>query len=156
MGSMRKRNTAAFSFLAWASFASAFLAMFIGIYTLQESLSVKGYYAVSALYLTMAAFVLQKTIRDNQEDEESHRKRNTGAFTFLAWAAFVTALLAMFIGIYNLEQPLSVKGYYAVTALFLTMSAFVLQKTVRDNREDEQYEMASAPVTAAAAVEAQE
>ncbi|WP_246131898.1 YiaA/YiaB family inner membrane protein [Paenibacillus hemerocallicola] len=46
-------------------------------------------------------------------------------------------MIAMFIGIYNLNQPLSVQGYYAVTALFLTMSSFVLQKTVRDNKEDD-------------------
>ncbi|WP_274381430.1 YiaA/YiaB family inner membrane protein [Paenibacillus mesophilus] len=55
----------------------------------------------------------------------------------MAWAAFATALIAMFIGIYNLNQPLSVQGYYAVTSLFLTMSSFVLQKTVRDNKEDD-------------------
>jgi hypothetical protein len=42
--------------------------MFIGIYTLDASLPVKGYYAVGTLYLTMSAFVLQKTIRDNEED----------------------------------------------------------------------------------------
>ncbi|WP_235941404.1 YiaA/YiaB family inner membrane protein [Paenibacillus puerhi] len=77
-------------------------------------------------------------MRDNQEDGEGEsRRRNTGAFTFLSWTAFGTALLAMFIGIFNLNQPLSVQGYYAVTALFLTMSSFVLQKTVRDNKEDQ-------------------
>lgn len=124
--------------MAWASFACAFLAMFIGIYTLEEPLSVKGYYAVAALYLTMSAFVLQKTVRDNQEDDHAGKKRNTAAFTFLAWAAFATSLAAMLIGIYNLEQPLSVQGYYAVCALFLTMSSFVLQKTVRDNKEDDE------------------
>ncbi|MFC5450825.1 YiaA/YiaB family inner membrane protein [Paenibacillus aestuarii] len=55
----------------------------------------------------------------------------------MAWSSFGLALLGMFIGIINLEEPLSVKGYYAVTALFLTMSSFVLQKTIRDNTEDE-------------------
>ncbi|WP_268796025.1 YiaA/YiaB family inner membrane protein [Paenibacillus sp. Soil787] len=55
----------------------------------------------------------------------------------MAWSSFALALLGMFIGIINLEQLLSVKGYYAVTALFLTMSSFVLQKTVRDNNDDE-------------------
>ena len=133
----RKRNTAAFTFMTWASFIGAFLAMFIGIYTLKEALSVKGYYAVCALFLTMSSFVLQKVVRDNMEDGYGARKRNTTAFTFLAWSSFAMALLGMFIGIINLEQPLSVKGYYAVTALFLTMSSFVLQKTVRDNNEDD-------------------
>lgn len=69
------------------------------------------------------------------------RKRNTPAFVFMAWASFVLAMLAQFIGIYNLEAPLSVKGYYAVTGLFLVMSAFVLQKTVRDEAEDKHEEL---------------
>ncbi|WP_240344041.1 YiaA/YiaB family inner membrane protein [Paenibacillus sp. SYP-B3998] len=85
----------------------------------------------------MSSFVLQKVVRDNLEDGYGSRKRNTSAFTFMAWSSFSLALIGMFIGIINLEQPLSVKGYYAVTALFLTMSSFVLQKTVRDNNEDE-------------------
>ena len=78
----RRRNTTAFTFMAWTSFIGAFLAMFIGIYTLEESLSVKGYFAVCALFLTMSAFVLQKVIRDNLEDGYGSRKRNTAAFTF--------------------------------------------------------------------------
>jgi len=72
----KKRNTPAFTFLAWASFVLSFSAMFIGIYTLDASLSVKGYYAVSALFLVMSSFVLQKTIRDNQEDEENHQSND--------------------------------------------------------------------------------
>ena len=68
------------------------------------------------------------------------KKRNTAAFTFLAWTAFITALLAMFIGIYTLDASLPVKGYYAVGTLYLTMSAFVLQKTIRDNEEDTAHE----------------
>lgn len=64
-------------------------------------------------------------------------RRNTQAFTFMAWASFVLAFLAMFIGIYTLDASLPVKGYYAVTALFLVMSSFVLQKTIRDNQEDD-------------------
>lgn len=72
---MKKRNTQAFTFLAWFAFITAFAAMFIGIYTLDEPLPVKGYYAVGTLYLTMSAFVLQKTIRDNEEDREETSKR---------------------------------------------------------------------------------
>lgn len=63
------------------------------------------------------------------------KRRNMGAFTFAAWAFFALSIVAEYVGIYNLEQPLSVKGYYAVTGLCLVMSAIVLQKTVRDNQE---------------------
>lgn len=128
---MGKQNTNAFTFLAWISFVAAVLAMYIGIYTLEEILSVKGYYAVTAAFLIMSSFVLQKTIRDNQTDE----RKNTNAFTLLAWVSFVLALVAEYAGIYNLQQPLSVKGYYAVTSAFLVMSSFVLQKVIRDNQD---------------------
>ncbi|WP_242310676.1 YiaA/YiaB family inner membrane protein, partial [Bacillus cereus group sp. BfR-BA-01524] len=46
----------------------------IGIYTLDETLSVKGYYLIGTLFLTMSCFVLQKTIRDNEEDNERFPK----------------------------------------------------------------------------------
>ncbi len=72
----KRRNTPAFTFLAWASFVLSFAAMFIGIYTLDASLPVKGYYAVTALFLVMSSFVLQKTIRDNQEDDESQHSND--------------------------------------------------------------------------------
>jgi uncharacterized membrane protein YiaA len=68
------------------------------------------------------------------------RKRNTPAFTFLAWASFTLSCGFMFIGLYNMEAPLVEKGYYAVCACFLIMSSFVLQKTIRDNIEDQEYE----------------
>ncbi|WCK57637.1 YiaA/YiaB family inner membrane protein (plasmid) [Aneurinibacillus sp. Ricciae_BoGa-3] len=64
------------------------------------------------------------------------KRKNTTAFTFLAWFSFVAAVIAMYIGIYTLQEPLSVKGYYAVTAAFLIMSSFVLQKTIRDNEDN--------------------
>lgn len=69
------------------------------------------------------------------------RRRHTREFTFLAWASFVLAMLAQYIGLWYLEEPLSVKGYYAVTAAFLVMSAFVLQKVIRDNNEDDDQEL---------------
>lgn len=66
------------------------------------------------------------------------RRRNTPAFTFLAWASFALACGFTFVGIYNMEAPLVEKGYYSVCALFLIMSSFVLQKVIRDNQEDDE------------------
>ncbi|WP_227872453.1 YiaA/YiaB family inner membrane protein [Paenibacillus albus] len=65
-----------------------------------------------------------------------YRRRNTSAFTFLSWAGFVLAILAEYIGVFNLEEPFSVKGYYAIGGAFLIVSCLVLQKTIRDNEED--------------------
>lgn len=118
---------------------------FVGIYTLKQPLSVQGYYAVCGVLIIISAFMLQKVVRDNDEDQylldnnPKHRRRNTSAFTFLAWAGFVLSVLFEYIGLYTLEEPMYVKGYYAIAAAFLIVSCFVLQKTIRDNEEDKLY-----------------
>lgn len=65
-----------------------------------------------------------------------YRRRNTPTFTFMSWAGFALAVLAQYAGIFNLEEPLAVKGYYAIGGAFLIVSCLVLQKTIRDNEED--------------------
>ncbi|SEO74435.1 Uncharacterized membrane protein YiaA [Paenibacillus sp. OV219] len=138
----RRRNTPTYTFMAWSAFVLACGFEFGGIYTLKEALSVQGYYAVSAILLIVTSFLLQKVARDNDEDNflqtfnAGYRRRNTSAFTFLSWAGFVLAILAEYIGVFNLEEPLSVKGYYAIGGAFLIVSCLVLQKTIRDNEED--------------------
>ncbi|MCR8635156.1 YiaA/YiaB family inner membrane protein [Paenibacillus sp. N5-1-1-5] len=62
--------------------------------------------------------------------------RNTPAFTFMAWGGFILGILFEYVGLYNLEEPLYVKGYYAIGAAFLIVTCLVLQKTIRDNEED--------------------
>ncbi|WP_047153395.1 YiaA/YiaB family inner membrane protein [Aneurinibacillus tyrosinisolvens] len=70
----RRRNTPAFTFLAWACFAIAFIAMYGGLYTLNASFPVKGYYAITSLFLIFTSFTLQKVLRDNAEDDEMLRE----------------------------------------------------------------------------------
>jgi uncharacterized membrane protein YiaA len=138
----KRRNTPAFTFMAWGAFSIASLFYFIGIWTLDQALSVQGYYAVCGVLIIICSFVLQKVVRDNEEDryireyDHTHRMRNTSAFTFMAWGGFCLAIMFEYIGLYNLQEPLYVKGYYAIGAAFLLVSCLVLQKTVRDNEED--------------------
>ncbi|WP_237163490.1 YiaA/YiaB family inner membrane protein [Paenibacillus sp. BIHB 4019] len=54
----------------------------------------------------------------------------------MAWIGFIIAVLAQYIGLYTLEEPFYVKGYYAIAGAFLIVACLVLQKTVRDNEED--------------------
>lgn len=70
----RVRNTPAFTFLAWAAFAIACTFFFVGIYNMDAELVEKGYYSVTGLFLIFSSFVLQKVIRDNQEDDEEIKK----------------------------------------------------------------------------------
>jgi uncharacterized membrane protein YiaA len=65
-----------------------------------------------------------------------HRMRNTPAFSFLAWGGFLLGILFEYVGLWNLQEPLYVKGYYVIGAMFLMVTCLVLQKTIRDNEED--------------------
>lgn len=138
----RRRNTPTYTFMAWGAFILAFGFEFGGIYSLEQPLSVRGFYAAVAILIIITSFVLQKVIRDNDEDNYlreqnyQHRKRNTSAFTFLSWIGFVIAIVFEFVGLSTLEEPFYVVGYYAIAAAFLIVTSLVLQKTIRDNEED--------------------
>lgn len=60
-------NTPQWTFFAWASFASAALMMWFGLWHLPADLWVKGYLAMGTLFLTGSTFTLSKTMRDNAE-----------------------------------------------------------------------------------------
>lgn len=68
------RNSPAFIFLSWGSFAFFVALMMIGLYTLKEPLMVKGYYLMGSVGLISSSFTLAKVIRDNQEDEDRYNK----------------------------------------------------------------------------------
>ena len=64
------------------------------------------------------------------------RRRNTLAFTFLAWASFVLATCFLLVAVWNTEWQLVEKGYYAGCFIWGIYSSFVLSKVIRDNEED--------------------
>ncbi|WP_407643532.1 YiaA/YiaB family inner membrane protein [Cohnella endophytica] len=55
--------------MSWVGFLLAILFEFVGLTTLEEPLYVVGYYAIAAAFLIVTSLVLQKTIRDNEEDK---------------------------------------------------------------------------------------
>lgn len=69
------------------------------------------------------------------------KKRNTLAFTFLAWASFILAASFFIVAIYNTEWMLVEKGYYAGVFIWAVYSAFVLSKVIRDNEEDNEEQL---------------
>ncbi|MCR8644249.1 YiaA/YiaB family inner membrane protein [Paenibacillus sp. N1-5-1-14] len=65
------------------------------------------------------------------------RKRNTVAFTFLAYVFFAVSVALTLGGIiWYLDQPFAVKGYYGMGVFCSIMASFTLQKVIRDNEED--------------------
>lgn len=74
------KNTAAFRFQVWVSFALSFGLLLIGIYHLPVDLWVKGYFMMGVMFTVGSCFTLAKTLRDDHEADKLVN-RITGAKT---------------------------------------------------------------------------
>lgn len=66
------------------------------------------------------------------------RRRNTPAFTMLAWSGLILFTGLILVGLYTLDEPLMVKGYYLMGTVGVIISSFTVAKVVRDNMEDDE------------------
>jgi len=68
---------------------------------------------------------------------QKHRRRNTPAFTVLAYFTLVAGVFLFCIGLYNADMELNEKGYYIAVMLLVAVGSILTQKVVRDNAEDD-------------------
>lgn len=62
---------------------------------------------------------------------------NSQSWLFFVKSSFAISLLAMIGGIVMMPADLVVKGYLAITALFMVSSTITLSKTLRDEHESQ-------------------
>ncbi|MGG3451115.1 MULTISPECIES: YiaA/YiaB family inner membrane protein [Bacillaceae] len=68
---------------------------------------------------------------------QRYRKRNTPAFTVLAYFTFFAGVFLFSIGLYNADNlQLNEKGYYIAVMILVAVGAILTQKVTRDNAED--------------------
>ncbi|OKL35712.1 YiaA/YiaB family inner membrane protein [Domibacillus mangrovi] len=68
---------------------------------------------------------------------QRYRKRNTPAFTVLAYFTFFAGIFLFSIGLYNADSlQLNEKGYYIAVMILVAVGAILTQKVTRDNAED--------------------
>jgi len=66
-----------------------------------------------------------------------YRRRNTPAFTFLAYFTLFAGVLLFCVGLYNEESlALNEKGYYLSVMILVAVGSILTQKVTRDNHED--------------------
>lgn len=70
---------------------------------------------------------------------QKYRRRNTPAFTFLAYFTFFSGVALFCIGLYNADNlQLNEKGYYIAVMMLVAVGAILTQKVTRDNAEDDE------------------
>lgn len=68
---------------------------------------------------------------------QRYRRRNTTAFTVLAYFTFFAGVFLFSIGLYNEDSlQLNEKGYYIAVMILVAVGAILTQKVTRDNAED--------------------
>ncbi len=67
-----------------------------------------------------------------------YRRRNTPAFTILAYFTLFAGVALFCIGLYNADNlQLNEKGYYIAVMILVAVGAILTQKVTRDNAEDD-------------------
>ncbi len=62
-------------------------------------------------------------------------QRDSDAWIFQTWVAFVASVIMLSLGIYFAPIDLIIKGYFGMGLLFVISSTFTLAKTIRDKHE---------------------
>jgi len=125
-----RRDTNAWNFQVWASFALAAGLCGLGIINMPSERLDRAFLALGYFFCLSSAFVVSKTVRDNQSE-----RVDTQAWVFQVWAAFVIAMTLTAWGLFRMDIGPWEKGYMLVTWLYLMSSAFTLQKAIRDKHE---------------------
>jgi hypothetical protein len=125
-----RRDTSAWVFQVWASFGLAVFLCGFGIINMPSEKLDRAFLALGFFFCLSSAFVLSKTVRDNQAE-----RVDSQAWVMQVWTAFAIAVLLTAWGLFRMEITGWAKGYMIATWLFLMSAAFTLQKTIRDKHE---------------------
>ncbi len=121
------KPSAAFIGASWIALLLGMGAYLMGLWNASMQLNERGYYFTLLLYGLFAAISLQKSIRDRLEGLPV-----TQLYYGLAWFSVMSALLLLFIGLWNAELTLSEKGFYAMAYALSLFAAIAVQKNTRD------------------------
>ncbi|MEZ0469781.1 inner membrane protein YiaA [Luteimonas salinilitoris] len=118
----------AFIGASWVALGLGMTAYLVGLWNAEMLLNEKGYYFTLLLYGLFAAVSVQKSVRDRMEGIPV-----TNIYYGLSWFAVISALLLLFVGLWNAELALSEKGFYGMSYALSLFAAIAVQKNTRDS-----------------------
>ncbi len=121
------RDTTAWRFQVWASFAAATFLCATGLYFLPGQDIDRAFMVMGYLFCLSATFVLSKFVRDNHT-----AKVDTPMWRWVVFGAFGFAMVLTGWGLLRMGINETYKAFLFVSWLFLMTSTFTLAKAIRD------------------------
>lgn len=126
-----QRDTRAWQFQVWASFAIAVFLCATGLSWLPGEALDRAFMVMGYVFCLSTAFVLSKFVRDSQQAAG----RDLPMWKLVVWGSFFTAMLLTGWGLVRMDINDAYKAFLGVSWLFLISAAFTLAKTLRDRHE---------------------
>jgi len=131
-----QRDSRAWQFQAWASFAIAVFLCATGLSWLPGQALDRAFMVMGYVFCLSTAFMLAKFIRDGEQADPGHSAgRDVPMWRLVVWGSFFTAMGLTGWGLVRMEINDAYKAFLGVSWLFLISSAFTLAKTLRDRHE---------------------
>lgn len=132
-----QRDTRAWQFQVWASFAAAVFLCATGLSWLPGEALDRAFMVMGYVFCLSTAFMLAKFVRDSQQAAErgAEASRDVPMWKLVVWGSFFTAMGLTGWGLVRMEINEAYKAFLGVSWLFLISSAFTLAKTLRDRHE---------------------
>jgi hypothetical protein len=131
-----QRDTRAWQFQVWASFATAVFLCATGLSWLPGEALDRAFMVMGYVFCLSTAFMLAKFIRDNQHaDAGGAASRDVPMWRLVVWGSFFTAMGLTGWGLVRMEINEAYKAFLGVSWLYLITGAFTLAKMLRDKHE---------------------
>lgn len=129
-----QRDTRAWQFQTWASFAIAVFLCATGLSWLPGQALDRAFMVMGYVFCLSTVFVLSKAVRDTQKASLTG-EAETPMWRFVVWGGFAVAMGLTLWGLLRMQIDQTYKAYLGVSWLYLVTSAFTLAKTLRDRHE---------------------
>jgi uncharacterized membrane protein YiaA len=142
MRSVQIHHRPSFAFVAasWCALLAGVAGYVIGLWNAGMQLNEKGYYFAVLVLTLFASVSLQKSVRDRLEGIPV-----TNIYHGVTWAAFITGVLLLCIGLFNASLALSEKGFYGMAFALSAFGAIAVQKNTRDIERASSFTATSEP-----------
>ena len=130
-----QRDSKPWQLQVWASFVIAIFLCAVGLAYLPGSDLDRAFMVMGYFFCLSAAFVLAKSVRDQEKTQAEGRQADMPMFKLVVWGGFFLAMALTGWGLWRMDVNETYKAFLGVSWLYLITCSFTLAKTLRDRHE---------------------